>query len=144
LLDDASGDAEGAEGATASAWECAADAGERAAMRRRITDYLLRRTPNALNNEAQARYLSDVVVPSVEEALYRDAAGELRRRGGGASAARSVRSASFCGVFARGCSRLDSRPCHSLTPAARSTRLSARALQATSLRTWTRGHSRRA
>ena len=58
------------------AWECGPLEGERGIMRKRIGDYLLRRTPSASSSPAQAAYLTDVVVPSVEDALYRDAAGE--------------------------------------------------------------------
>lgn len=62
--------------APAGAWSCEPSEGERGLMRRRVTDYLLRRTPSASSSPAQAAYLADVIVPSVEDALYRDAAGE--------------------------------------------------------------------
>lgn len=57
-------------------WTCKPTEGERGLMRKRVTEYLLRRTPAASTNAAQAAYLTDVVVPSVEDSLYRDAAGE--------------------------------------------------------------------
>ena len=69
--------AESFAASSSSPWICGPAEGERAAMRKRITEYLLRRTPSAAGSPAQAAYLADVVVPSVEECLYRDAQGGL-------------------------------------------------------------------